>query len=52
MKQKTTQSSYESPLVRVRALSLERGFALSGPNWADKAGKPSGNDSYDVEEDF
>lgn len=29
MKQKTTQSSYESPLVRVRALSLERGFATS-----------------------
>ena len=29
MKMKTTKSSYESPLVRVRALSLERGFAQS-----------------------
>ena len=41
MKMKTTKSSYESPLVRVRALSLERGFAASdgGYGEANAAGK-------------
>ena len=48
MKMKTTKSSYESPLVRVRALSLERGFATS-PGYGEpgEAG-PSG--SYEESE--
>ena len=50
MKKKTTKSSYESPLVRVRALSLERGFAQSqgfgGANEAGSEMKEDGNYSY------
>ena len=51
MKQKTTQSSYESPLVRVRALSLERGFATS-PGYGE-TGKAGAIGLYsNEEEDF
>lgn len=50
MKMKTTKSSYESPQVRVRALSLERGFAQSqgfgGANEAGSEMKEDGNYSY------
>ena len=48
MKMKTTKSSYESPLVRVRALSLERGFADS---YGDP-GEAAANGLYSNEEDF
>lgn len=52
MKQKTTQSSYESPLVRVRALNIEKGFAQSGGfggiNQAGSEMKEDGNYSYDL----
>ena len=48
MKMKTTKSSYESPLVRVRALSLERGFATS-PGYG-KPGEAGPSGSYDESE--
>ena len=46
MKMKTTKSSYESPLVRVRALSLERGFAQS----YGEPGEAGASGSYDESE--
>ena len=53
MKKKTTKSSYESPLVRVRALSLERGFATSpGYGEVGEAGKVIVTDSSDNYGDF
>ena len=52
MKKKTTKSSYESPLVRVGAFSIERGFAQSqgfgGANQAGSEMKQDGNYSYDL----
>ena len=54
MKMKTTKSSYESPLVRVRALSLERGFAASDGGYGEvgKAGKVIVTDESDNYGDF
>ena len=53
MKMKTTKSSYESPLVRVRALSLECGFATSpGYGEVGEAGKVIVTDSSDNYGDF
>ena len=53
MKMKTTKSSYESPLVRVRALSLERGFATSpGYGEVGEAGKVIVTDDSDKYGDF
>ena len=51
MKMKTTKSSYESPLVRVRALSLERGLATSAFGEAGAAGATGKVLTID-EEDF
>ena len=50
MKKKTTKSSYESPQVRVRALSLERGFAQSTGE-ESTAGKLNGSGLYDLSVD-
>lgn len=51
MKMKTTKSSYESPLVRVRALSLERGFAGSdGSDGYGQPGEAGPSGSYDESE--
>ena len=54
MKMKTTKSSYESPLVRVRALSLERGFAASDGGYGEvgEAGKVIVTDDSDNYGDF
>ena len=52
MKKKTTKSSYESPQVRVRALSLERGFATSTFGEAGAAGAKGKVVTIDGEEDF
>ncbi|MDY3893339.1 MAG: hypothetical protein SOZ21_02510 [Candidatus Cryptobacteroides sp.] len=50
MKTKTTKSSYESPLVRVRALSLERGFAASDGGYGEP-GEAGASGSYESEND-
>ena len=52
MKMKTTKSSYESPLVRVRALSLERGFATSTFGEDGAAGAKGKVVTIDGEDDF
>ena len=46
MKKKTTNSSYESPQVRVGAFSLERGFATS----YGKPGEAGASGSFDESE--
>ena len=52
MKMKTTKSSYESPLVRVGAFSLERGFATSTFGEAGAAGAKGKVVTIDGEDDF
>ena len=53
MNKKTKNSIYESPQVRVRALSLERGFATSpGYGEVGEAGKVIVTDSSDNYGDF
>ena len=52
MKMKTTKSSYESPLVRVRALSLERGFAASYGDPGEAGANGLYHNSNNEEEDF